>query len=387
MAKPKKRSDGRYMQQIYIGKKDGKRQYKTFSGTSQKEVTAQALAFRQALGRGLDVEQAGATFKTLAENYKAKKKAEGVGNSWLRSIQNHIDHMRPIWDMPAEKVRAAHVQQVLNDLAEGGEVPPLAKKTLGQILGTCRRIFDDAIPEVLPYNPCTKVVVPAGKPSETREAITEEQRRWVEETPHRAQRAAMLMLYSGLRRGEATALTWADIDFDEGTISVTKAMDFAAGRLKAPKTEAGRRVVEIPQKLVDFLRAEKEGESCIYVLHDQFGNPLTATMWRVMWQSYMADLNIKYGYGGEASKYNPQGTPLKIDTFTPHQLRHTFCTLMYKADVDVLTAKEQMGHRDVKTTLAIYTHMDKCFKKKSMKKLDNYLCKRNASGKNEEMTV
>ena len=47
--------------------------------------------------------------------------------------------------------------------------------------------------------------------------------------------------------------------------------------------------------------------------------------------------------------------------------------MLYLAGVDVLTAKEQLGHSDIKTTLSIYTHLDQIYKRKSMKKLDDYL--------------
>ena len=50
---------------------------------------------------------------------------------------------------------------------------------------------------------------------------------------------------------------------------------------------------------------------------------------------------------------------MRIEPFTPHQLRHTFCTLMYFAGVDVLTARDQMGHKDISVTLGIYTSLDK----------------------------
>jgi integrase len=46
---------------------------------------------------------------------------------------------------------------------------------------------------------------------------------------------------------------------------------------------------------------------------------------------------------------------------------------MYEAGIDVLTAQEQMGHSDVKTTLAIYTHLDSQHKKKNVSKLNDYL--------------
>lgn len=47
--------------------------------------------------------------------------------------------------------------------------------------------------------------------------------------------------------------------------------------------------------------------------------------------------------------------------------------MLYMAGVDILTAKEQLGHANISTTLEIYTHLDKQFKRKSMNKLDNYL--------------
>ena len=62
-----------------------------------------------------------------------------------------------------------------------------------------------------------------------------------------------------------------------------------------------------------------------------------------------------------------------IPEFTAHSLRHTYITMLYKAGVDVLTAKEQAGHADISTTLAIYTHLDSEFKKKTLTKLDDYL--------------
>ena len=57
------------------------------------------------------------------------------------------------------------------------------------------------------YNPLVKTITPAGAAPEPRDPLTEAQQRWIRETPHTAQRAAMLLLYSGLRRSEATAHT------------------------------------------------------------------------------------------------------------------------------------------------------------------------------------
>lgn len=102
----------------------------------------------------------------------------------------------------------------------------------------------------------------------------------------------MLLLYSGLRRGEATALTWADVDLADATITVSKGYDFADKKSKDPKTAAGVRVVSIPKVLVDYLKTQQDG--CLYVLHNSKGNRMTEQGWKRLWGSYMRDLNVKY---------------------------------------------------------------------------------------------
>lgn len=384
MPKTKKRSDGRYARQIYLGIDPAtqKRRYKTIYAATAKEADKLAAEYRAALGRGLDP-TAGRTVKALLDNLIAVKRAQGVGASWLRTLDIYARHLSPLWPIPADKVRAADIQQVLGDLATAG----LSHKTLQEICAVAKAAFSLAIPETVQYNPCDKVVVPAGRPAKTRGWLDEERQAWVRETPHRAQRAAMVMMYSGLRRGELTALTWADVDLTAKTISVTKSWDFAAGRVKPPKTAAGVRVVHIPQLLVDFLRKERAADpATLYVVHTASGGRMTDSAWKRLWQSYMMDLNVRYGYHETANKYatrqkstdgSARGSlPMVIRTFTPHELRHTFCTLLYLAGVDVLTARDQMGHSDISVTMGIYTHLDKQHKAAKMSALDTYLDKR-----------
>ena len=96
------------------------------------------------------------------------------------------------------------------------------------------------------FNPCRYVKIPKAAKTSERRALTPEERKWVEEMPHRAQLPAMLMMYSGLRKGEVTALLWSDIDFKNHTITVSKSYDFKQGRIKEPKTASGVRVVSVP---------------------------------------------------------------------------------------------------------------------------------------------
>jgi integrase len=71
--------------------------------------------------------------------------------------------------------------------------------------------------------------------------------------PLGARQLYAVALYTGLRPGELRALTWGDVDLEAKVISVSKAHDDETGETKAPKTEAGRRIVPIHEHLHPLL--------------------------------------------------------------------------------------------------------------------------------------
>ena len=73
-----------------------------------------------------------------------------------------------------------------------------------------------------------------------------------------ARMLAETLLYAGTRVNEALALRWDDVDFDEKTFFVSRSIDQVTGELVSPKTASGVRLVELPDALVDRLRAYRE---------------------------------------------------------------------------------------------------------------------------------
>ena len=202
------------------------------------------------------------------------------------------------------------------------------------------------------------------------------------DTPHRGQPVAVIMMLSGLRREELAALTWNDVDLKARTITVNKTIEYPPNeppRLRhLTKSAAGMRTVDIPKKLADYM--ETMPRDNLLVIHSARGGVMTESAWAKLWRSYMRELNIKYGTRTPADlermksgKPGPKVFDMTIPPITMHWLRHTFCTLLYLAGVDVVQACAQMGHADVSTTLRIYTHLDAIHKRKSVDKLDAYL--------------
>lgn len=83
--------------------------------------------------------------------------------------------------------------------------------------------------------------------------------------------------------------------------------------------------------------------------------------WYRMWESYIKCLSEKYG------THKPGTDHKVIPPITAHWLRHTFITLMYLAGVDIVTAKEQAGHKDIQTTLQYTPICQKNIRKRTSK--------------------
>ena len=93
------------------------------------------------------------------------------------------------------------------------------------------------------------------------------------------------------------------------------------------KTANAVRQVPIPPILVDYLIEYKQQAKILtpYVCYNAGGRLLSGAAFRQMWDSYLIDLNVKYGYANQnVSKYDPKGLPMRIERFTPHYLRHPY---------------------------------------------------------------
>lgn len=381
MARLKKRADGRYACQIYLGRDEsGKKQYKSIYAKSPAELKEKETAVRLQLGRGLDLLSQRDAFATWADDFLRLKERENITP---RQMDNYRRAVR-LWKEELQgyeigQVRADDIERVLLSLADRG----LAQRTINLYLSAITQIMRRAVGRVISVNPAEQVELSVvGRKEEQRRALTAEEQQWIWDTPHRAQPVGVIMMLSGLRRGELAALTWNDVDLEARTITVNKVIEYDSNGVPSlrhvTKSAAGMRTVDIPQKLVDYMRGMPRDN--VLVIPSARGSVMTESAWAKLWRSYMRVLNEKYGTRTPADLYRQQSGrpgPKKLDMTVPnitlHWLRHTFCTLLYLSGVDVVQACAQMGHSDISTTLRIYTHLDATWKRKSVDKLDAYL--------------
>nr|MDE5978177.1 site-specific integrase [Turicibacter sp.] len=176
---------------------------------------------------------------------------------------------------------------------------------------------------------------------------------------------SLLAIKTGLRRGEALALTWDDIDFDKKTLSVNKSICNAAGKnmLTTPKTIASIRTIKLTHDVIAALHEEKQKQQAEKTLQGEYYN----------------DLNLvccKNDGSALAPKGFTSGFNHLLKTRAPftvrfHDLRHTHATLLLEAGSNVKFIQERMGHSKISTTLDIYSHMTDNIEETSLKQFEN----------------
>ena len=185
----------------------------------------------------------------------------------------------------------------------------------------------------------------------------------------------MIGLYSGLRREEILALQWDCVFLDVPTpyLSVRRAWRTEHNRPVVStvlKTQAAKRDVPIPKRLVECLREVKRTSISDYVIADSQGQPLSYSQFKRVWQyvvvrstkertyyKYVNGQSIKYTVTptlGGSQKNNPNIVYSLDFEVTPHQLRHTYITNLLYAGVDPKTVQYLAGHENSKTTMDIY---------------------------------
>lgn len=156
---------------------------------------------------------------------------------------------------------------------------------------------------------------------------------------------------TGMRRGELLALRWSDIDFARSRLLVLHSVNFIEGYgyVKGkPKTAAGKRVISLPEFLLDMLKDHR---------NQQLERSKTAARWEDH-DLVFPNLSGSYlhlGHMGEAFRKLLKDAGLPTIHF--HDLRHSAASILLCMGVNVKVIQELLGHSDISITLRTYSHL------------------------------
>lgn len=266
--------------------------------------------------------------------------------AYLQSLGRKI--LDSIGDIPVSKIKPLQVQSFLNELTDYKD------GYIKKIYNLTCQLFKHAYKNGLTTTDYSAVLeLPKGSPSETGRSLTDRERQVLLQVleGHRGELFCKLMLYCGLRPGEAIALQWKNVDFKAETITVDKSFK-RSGFIGPPKTQAAYRTIPIPRHLLPLLKRNKAGPFDPVCLNN--GKPYNESSRRAMWKSVKRQMNIAMGCRVYNRKLLP---PLPLDPdFDMYYLRHTYCTDLERAGVPINVARRLMGHSSIAVTSRIYTH-------------------------------
>lgn len=326
-------------------------------GATQSEAYAKRDAYKKQLDAGLRAEAVGITVAQYAEQWlKTYKSGTGIRthNEHVRELNTLIKIIGP---KPLKEVVPSDIQTVFNQRAGN------SASYIRHLSQTVKGLFASAVADrLIIFNPCSATSPPKG-PAGTHRAIESWERELILDSSHSFKPAIMVMLYAGLRRGEALALNVdRDVDFQRMTLTVREAVRFESNTavIVSPKTDAGERTLP----LLDILAQELRRIHGL-VAPSAAGLIMSETAFRRAWSSYISNLekhlngDSKRWYGHRAGQKEDycEKHPWKEITIRPHDLRHSYCTMLYNAGIDLKTAMLWMGHADQTMTLRIYTHL------------------------------
>ena len=347
------RKDGRYMK---------KKQYKNKTyylySNSVQDLYNQYIELSYLTNKNLTVDDNSLSMEQWSKEwlqlYKSDKQ-ENTKKMYNEAIKNYI--IPYLGKYKLKSIKQKHILDLLNIMTAKG-----ITRRKEVVLMTIRQILDKAVDnDYISKNPCNGIKLKRHKSAEKEPLpynLIDEIKKLASDNP----RAFMIlfMIYTGLRKQEVIPLQYKDIDLDNKTINVNKAVELIHNQpvLKPTKNE-DKRQVPILNIIYDKLSEMKSShKDTNYVFPNSNGNMMTDTTMKRQIIYVRNDLSKLLGHD---------------INFTYHQLRHTYVCILHKAGVDLKEAQYFTGHKTLQILLDIYTHLDEKDKQNAVEKLNNFI--------------
>lgn len=273
--------------------------------------------------------------------------SENTRSSYSQFFKNVI--LPALGDQLLTNISSAMISKVLLDYQRAGHAHSSCIKLYAVMSGIFKTAYIDGSVE---QNPMLRVQRP--KPSKDEKVQDEESKAYtvqqlahilqcLESEPLKWRCYVSLLADTGIRRGEACALEWSDIDWGTGTIAIRRNAQYtptAGVYVTSPKSGKSR-TVDVGSdvlKLLQQLRLEQAGKAISRFVFTRDNSP--DIMHPQSPTRFFKTFGQRYG----------------IKDFHPHKLRHTSASIAITSGADVVSVSERLGHSDTSITLRLYSH-------------------------------
>lgn len=271
-----KRTDGRYIVNLTIEQTDGTKRRVYFYGRAQAEAKRRAQAARKRLEPGAPIRDATHTAGDWLSEWRgtflqASDRAPSTKQLYSGLTLRHVEPV--IGRTPLGQVRPSDVARVLLTMERGGSAASTRRNTYA----ATRSAFDDAVADgLLALNPVLRVRRPRASSAEAVSLTLDEVKALLAGAEGlRYAGVLQLIVGTGLRRGEALALRWVDVNLGRGEASIRGSLVRRDGRLVVADTKStrSRRTISLSPAMVQCLSQHRvmqaiERSSAANLWHD-----------------------------------------------------------------------------------------------------------------------
>ena len=291
--------------------------------------------------------------KELEENMVIYDKHISVDEWADKAFDTYKQNTKNLYDIKAryKKYVSPYIGQKPIGSIKAVECQTILNKCAGMSFSHCNKlkqelsfIFERAVEnQIIPFNPAKGLRMP-GYERGHRRSITDNERRHFMECYEKDPTYLLffIMLKCGCRPEEAINLIGRDIDHEEKLLHI-----------RGTKTKNSDRYVPIPDELYGLISGIKPFEP---ISPNRDGKKHSKSSYIRLYEHLRRDMNISMGCKTYRNALIPP-LPLAND-FVPYCFRHTYCTDLCKAGIDVRIAQKLMGHANISITADIYTHVD-----------------------------
>lgn len=283
-------------------------------------------------------------------------------DGYQEKIDNYINPT--LGHLPMKAIKPDNIQLWINVLSKRGLSPKTIRNAYNNLNAALKKAV---ILRMIPYNPCEGTVLPKLQKyhAQVYNAATIQQA--LAAADNMVDYLIVLLGATlGLRRGEMAALQWKDVNFSASTVSITQNRVHVKNSVvqKAPKSQAGNRVIKIGQDVLTALSDAKTiyddavlnipgFKNLGYILCKENGEPFHPDSITQRWERFIAKHHL------------PE---IRL-----HDLRHSNATALIAAGVSPKVVQHRLGHANVSITLNTYTHVLPSMDEEAAEKLDNAL--------------
>lgn len=379
-----RRKDGRYQGRFtYKGKRY------TLYDKDLKKLVKKISDMKYELEHGIQGDASNVIFDKWFQVWLNEYKKNIVKESTYISYEaNYLHYVKPyIGNMKLEEIGTIDIQKLYNRLLELN----LSVGTVELVNANLCNIFRQAVKSgLITKNPCSGVVIPREKKKEPRVLTMYEQTLFLQAIQGDFYETLYLLaLFTGLRIGEVTGLTWDDIDFKNSFMVINRTLLYLKDpitkryvfKFQTPKSSTSQRIIPLLDVLLNLL---KEHQKKQFVLKKKMGEkwkPLkgfenlifTTRFGTPVQEVYIVkkmDLITGRMNNLEYENAKREGRrPALMEKITPHTLRHSFATRAFEYGMTPKSVQEFLGHSNLNITMNLYTHVTLEKKFKEMNKM------------------